>query len=166
MSGLFLIAVVGLWIWLAFKLSRFIGIRIAGGRWVVPLSALLFLVLLPMPVIDEIIGGFQFRALCKRYAVQTIDEQNVRGARVVSVGGRDGWDAPDTVIPVRIQPWIYQDATTQKVLISYHTLHAEGGVLIRTLGISETRSPLLFSRSCAPPNERAFIKAFNVVITN
>ena len=125
-----------------------------------------FPILLLVPVADELIGKQQFETLCKRYAVQVVDAPSAMNAHVISVGGSSERNAEGTAIPVRVQPWIYKDTTTGKVVVSYHTLHAEGGWLIRTLGISSTNSPLLFSRSCAPLDERSFIKTFNITIVN
>lgn len=166
MSGILLIAVAIAWLTAVLAVTRWVIRRVdsLAMKWVSFLA--LFPVLLLLPVADEVIGKQQFDCLCEKYAVQVIDEQNALNSRVESVGGRDDWYAVGTVIRIRIQPWIYQDIMTRKILVSYHTLHAEGGWLIRSLGISETTSPLLFNRSCAPPDERAFLEKFNINISN
>jgi hypothetical protein len=163
MTGLFLLSAAAVWLVLAAAMAYAFTSRLKNMllRSVAALAS--FGVLLPLPLVDELIGKQQFESLCKKYA---IDEEHAPNARVVSVGGHSDWYAADTAVRIRIQPWIYQDTTTQKVVVSYHTLHAKGGWLIRALGISETRSSLLFSLSCAPSNERAFIKTFNITVTN
>ena len=167
MTGILLLGVVAIWLVVVLLIARWVARRLFSSPGFKLFS---FVVLVPMlllmPLADELIGAFQFDALCKKYTVQVVDEQHVLNARVLSVGGKGDWYAANTAVRIRIQPWTYLDTSTQKVVVSYHTLHAEGGWLIRALGISETNSPLLFSRSCAPTDERSFIKKFNVTITN
>jgi hypothetical protein len=131
-----------------------------------PIATLVFLLLLAAPLADELIGKWQFESLCNKYATQAIDEKNAPNAHVMSVGGKNNAYTPQAMVRIRVQPWIYQDIKSGKVVVSYHTLSAEGGWLVRALGISETNSPLLFSRSCAPNNEREFIKRLNMTIEN
>lgn len=166
MTGILLIAVAIAWLIAVLAATRWVVRRVNSPAMKVVSCLGLFPALLVLPVADELVGKQQFDSLCKKYAVQVIDEQHAPNSRVESVGGSGDWYAAGTAVRIRIQPWIYQDTTTQKVVASYHTLHAEGGWLIRALGISETRSPLLFSRSCAPPDERAFLKKFNIDIAN
>ncbi|MFM9917893.1 MAG: hypothetical protein ACKVOX_18995 [Rhizobacter sp.] len=166
MTGILLIAVAIVWLIAVLAATRWVVRRVNSLAMKVVSCLVLFPVLLVLPVADELVGKQQFDSLCTKYAVQVIDEQNAPNSRVKSVGGSGDWYAAGTAVRIRIQPWIYQDITTQNVVASYHTLHAEGGWLIRALGISETRSPLLFSRSCAPPDERSFLKKFNIDIAN
>ena len=166
MTGILLIAVVIGWFFAVLAATRWVTRHFNSQAMKVLSSLVLFPLLLVAPVTDELIGKQQFESLCKKYAVQKIDVQHARNARVESVGGDRDWYAAWTAVRIRIQPWIYQDTKTQRVVASYHTLHAEGGWLIRILGISEANSPLLFSRSCAPLDERAFLKTFNINIAN
>lgn len=166
MTALLLFSVVGLWAWAAYNLSRWIGGRIHFKQWQIPFTMLVFVVLLVAPLVDELVGWWQFKSLCDEYAVQLVDEKAALNAHVVSVGGKLSRYESGTAVRISIQPWIYQDSTSGKVVVSYHTISAEGGWLIHALGISETNSPLLFSRSCAPLNERGFIKRFNITISN
>jgi hypothetical protein len=166
MTALFLFLVVGLWAWVAYKLSRWIGGRIPLKQWQIPFAILAFVVLLVAPLVGELVGWWQFESLCDEYAVQLIDEKAALNAHVVSVGGKLSRYESGTAVRIKIQPWIYQDSTSGKVIVSYHTISAEGGWLIHALSISETNSPLLFSRSCAPVNERGFIKRLNITIIN
>ena len=166
MTGILLFGVAIAWLICVLAMTRWVARRFESMAMKVCCGLVLVPTLLVAPLADELIGKQQFESLCKKYAVQVIDEQHAPNARVESVGGSGDWYAAGTAVRIRIQPWTYQDTTTQKVVASYHTLHAEGGWFIRTLGISETRSPLLFSRSCAPPDERAFLKTFNINIVN
>ena len=168
MTGILLIAIAIAIAWLIAVLAatRWVVLRVNSPTVKAMICLLLFPVLLVFPVADELVGKQQFDSLCAKYAVQVIDEKNAPNSHVKSVGGSGDWYAAGTAVRIRIQPWIYQSITTQRVVASYHTLHAEGGWLIRALGISETGSPILFSRSCAPSDERAFLKKFNIDIAN
>lgn len=166
MTALLLFLVVGLWVWLVYKFSRWIGGRIPLKQWQIPFTILIFVMLLVAPLADELVGWWQFKSLCDKYAVQLVDEKGALNAHVVSVGGKFGRYESGVAVRIRVQPWIYQDSTSGKVVVSYHTVSAEGGWLIHALGISETNSPLLFSRSCAPVNERGFIERLNITILN
>ena len=156
MSGIFLIAIVGLWVWLVFKFSRFIGKQVAGNRWGSLVTVLLFLVLLPLPVVDEIIGGFQFRALCAKNAsafrVGVRDPQG-RTTKVTVDPANQYLDS--VAIPIRYSQDVYSDATTQERVVAVDQYVAEGGLLIRALGISENNSPLTIGRpACSPEQAR------------
>ncbi|MCQ8129931.1 hypothetical protein, partial [Methylomonas rivi] len=114
----------------------------------------------------EIIGRIQFKALCETYAVQYIDEKNAMNKKVFSVPRGKNIYAEGTAVCIQIYPEVYKDVETGKTLVSSHTLIATGGWLIRTLGISETNSPLLFNRACYPPNQDNFKKKFNIIVIN
>ena len=47
-------------------------------------------------------------------------------------------------------PFIYRDASTKEPVLTFDLFNINGGILIRTLGISETNSPLTFVGHCAP----------------
>lgn len=166
MSGLLLLFVAACWLVVAAMITRRATRRFKSLAAKIAIGTLIFPLLLMAPVADEIVGARQFDALCKQYAVQVIDEEHALNRRVLSVGRAGERFVEGTAVRIRIQPWIYKDAETDKLLVSYHTLHATGGWLIRTLGISETNSPLLFRRGCGPPDQDAFKKKFNITVIN
>jgi hypothetical protein len=166
MSGIFLILVVMGWLVAVVALTWWVAARFKSLALQVISSLVLFPGLLALPLIDEIIGKRQFDALCERYAVQYIDEAHAMNRRVVyERRGADQY-AEGTAIEIRIDPIVFRDAETNRVLVSYRTLHAKGGWLIRTLGISETNSPLLVPRGCAPKDQDAFKTKFNITVIN
>jgi hypothetical protein len=152
MTGLISLAIVGLWVWLAFKLSRFISGRVAQGRWAKPLTALLFLVLLPMPVIDEIIGGFQFRALCDKNAklVFNVDPASLKGKTVHAFADPLDKQVGGTLVRITYTRSIYRDTEGGKELMSFTAYRAKGGWLIRALSFDDNMMPLTFKSSCNP----------------
>ena len=66
MTGIFLILVVGLWLWACIAMTRGLLRRWKGRVWAMPAACVAFTALLVAPVSDEIVGGFQFRALCEK----------------------------------------------------------------------------------------------------
>lgn len=166
MTGLLLIGVAIIWVWFSWFISRWAVRSIKSRGLKTLIGVAIFAVLLIAPLGDEIVGKHQFEALCRQYAVQEIDEEHAVNSRVISMPREKQQFAKGIAINVRIDPWEYRDESTNKVVVRYHTLHAEGGWLIRMLGISETNAPLLFSSYCGPASARAFIKKFNVTIIN
>jgi hypothetical protein len=166
MTGLLLIAVVIAWVSVIFMVARRIARRMNSSRLGILAGVSLFVILLVAPVADELVGDLQFASLCSKYATQFIDEQNAMNRHVLYQ--RRGVDefADGTAVSVRIDPTVYIDTETKKVVVSYHTLHAEGGWFIRALGISATGAPLLFNGNCAPKDQDAFKKKYNISVVN
>lgn len=149
MTGLLLIFVAVIWLVIALFLIAFIASKIPGRALSLVISIPLFIVLLPMPLMDEIIGGRQFEQLCKENSTIQVDELKAAGKKVYlaelpSIQINDKW------VPISLQPWRFLDVTTSETVVSYNTLKATGGIFIRTLGISEGRVPLTFKSFCEP----------------
>ncbi len=166
MTGLFLIAVAIAWLATVVVLTRWVTRRFRSTASKFVSGLVVFPVLLVAPLTDELIGKRQFESLCKKYAVVVIDEQHAMNRHVVFVLPQKDQFAEGTAVQIRIDPNVYRDAETNQVLVSYYTLHAKGGWLIRTLGISETNAPLLFRSGCAPVRQDAFKKKFNIIVIN
>lgn len=166
MTGIFLIAIAIGWLAVVIAVTRWTSQRFKSWFMKGVCVVVVFPLLLVAPLADELIGKQQFESLCGRYAVQVIDEPHALNRRVVYVPRGADQYAEGTAVRIRIDPWIYRDAETNQVLVSYHTLHAEGGWLIRSLGISESNSPLSFGSGCGPADEREFIKKLNIAIIN
>jgi hypothetical protein len=166
MTGIFLLIVVGLWLWACVAMTRALMRRWKGRAWGVPAACAMFVALLVAPVADEIVGKFQFDALCSDYAVQTIDLKNAPNRQVIFRPRANDTYANGTAIQIRINPHFYEDSVTGKVLVRYHSVHARGGWLVRALGVSETSAPLIFRSACAPADEDGFKKNFNITVIN
>lgn len=146
MAGLLFLMVVGLWVWAAVVLARWMSRRFLSQRpWRRYASIGLFMLILPLPVVDEIIGGFQFRALCEEGAKLKIDEKRILGKDVkLVVTPKDSPELiPHTAIPIFHYHYSYRDVYTDEEYAQYETYTAKGGVFIRALGISNNNSPLI-----------------------
>lgn len=152
MTGLLLLLVAGLWLVVVVFVSRWVG-SLAKAPWRrAVVGGLAFALLLPLPLLDEIVGGYQFRSLCRANASEYrlgVPDPEGRTAKVVVdpsnryISGKN--------LRIRHSRVTYLDAKTGEEILSFDRYVAEGGVLIRTLGISESNSPLTVGRpSCSP----------------
>lgn len=159
MTGILFLGVVILWIGIAIALARAMTRNVTPGVKRTVAGVLVFALLLPLPVADEIVGGFQLRTLCREGAVARYDEERLRG-RTVRMRLEPNPGAPSVLqtptrrvpalIPIEEQTEEWIDVSTGEVLLSQKAYSARGGLLIRTLGISNSDSPLTIDpRWCA-----------------
>lgn len=155
MSGLLLLLVATVWfvisVLLVIRATRWIkaaGFRVLAGMVVFP-------VVLLLPLIDEMIAQPQFEALCRENAVLVIDAQAVRGRSVKLTFEPSNARLTRMAVPVTYSRVVFRDATTGEAYGSFNRYDANGGWLIRALGISEGDSPLWMRRSYCSPGEGA-----------
>jgi hypothetical protein len=153
MIGLLFLGLVGIWIWVAVTLSRWIGARVPGERWRKPAATASFVALLVLPVADEIIGGFQFRALCDNEAklVFNVDLASLKGKTVRSVANPSNKPVDGSFIRINRSHYRYYDADDGKELLSYTEFYARGGLLARALSGQSGITPLTFGFSTCSP---------------
>ena len=162
MSGLLFLAVVALWIYILKWLVNKIGIRLPDRPWRLFAKLIIFVLLLPLPLIDEFVGGWQFAQLCKQHDTIQLDREKVRGTTIYFVP-TESVEVKNMWLPVRHQAWPHIDQRTGAIAMQYDSFHATGGWFIRTLSISEGNVPLLFSDSCYPKeNPVVLMKSLNV----
>jgi hypothetical protein len=166
MTGILLIVLAAAWLIVVLLITRRATWHFGSRAAKVAISLVLFPALLVAPLADELIGKWQFESLCKQYSTQEIDEHHAMNRRVLFVRRKEDRFIQGTAVRIRIDSHVYKDAETGQVLVSYYTLHAEGGWLIHALGISETNSPLLFRRACGPRDEDTFKKKFDIRVVN
>jgi hypothetical protein len=160
MSGIFLLIVLGLWLVLvvgiAYALTKSIKHELLRYAARIAVVACLF----PLIVIDELITKPQFEKLCAEGTKLKFDPEKIRGRTIfqqksdaahppLSVGLLNGYQINSQ----------YFDASTKEQIILANSYHLKGGLLIRTLGISQTTAPLMMESYCAP-NERPSQKSF------
>ena len=168
MTGFLLLGIVALWFVIAALVIVFVYRRLPNQFLRLAIVAVLFVLLVPLPLIDEIIGGLQFARLCEVAKTINVDEAKVRG-RVVRLKeiphpqlpqytDIPRRNIPNALVPIREDSWEYLDWQSGEVLFGYKTYAATGGWLIRALGISEGNAPLTFRSHCGPQNERAIFR--------
>lgn len=160
MTGIYLLFVAAIWFAVVILLSKIIAQKLPTATWRLPVAVVIFAALLPLPLIDEIVGGRQFEQLCKANSTIQVD-------RVTAVGKTVYLDQqPDVEIKGKwlrfvLKPWRFVDATTGEPVVSYNTLMADGGQFIQVLGISEGGVPLTFKGSCEPGGAVDSLKLFS-----
>lgn len=155
MTGFFLFAVIGVWVWICLRITRLL-FRSYPDRprrkW---LSRSVLALLLLLPVADEIVGGFQFRALCNENAKFRLGVSNPEGrvARIVIDPSNEV--VKNTAITIFHSNVSYFDVSTNEMIVVFDRYVAKGGVFIRLLGISEKNAPITMNSSfCSPTNEQ------------
>lgn len=151
MTGLLLIVLVIGWIAIAFAMAGAFARHVKAGTRRAAAGVIAFAILLALPVVDEIIGGFQLRALCRERAVARYDEDRLR-SKTVRMRLEPNPDVPSVMqtptrrvgalVPIEEQTEEWVDVATGEVLLSQKAYTARGGLLIRMLGISNDDSPL------------------------
>ncbi|MFS2113594.1 hypothetical protein [Herbaspirillum frisingense] len=132
MIGLLFLIVFFVWLASAFyfgrAIPRWLGLKRAWSYLFVPLAFL-------APIVDELIGRWQFKRLCEKEAVVWLspDWESVRAVRNVSPDSSE--PVRGTVIPISIQQAIYVDADTGQPFMNYNAVHTNGGLLLGTLGL-------------------------------
>lgn len=177
MSGIFFIAVVIGWLCAASWLTSWVTRRIkrSGVRFLT--GFLMFIGLMVLPVIDEIIGGIQFRKLCEENTAMHVDERLARNAVVTaklvpSEYSSKYLQVPTRYIsaPIKIRESSYEFYVPEisQPIIAYKTYSAKGGWFIHLFGISEGNSPLIIGNSYCGPQEKihSVFERLNVTTTN
>lgn len=167
MSGLILLVVLSLWVTVVTALTGFFtqAMRVGLFRFVAQL--LLFVVIFIAPVADEIIGGFQFRALCEVETVMRYDKEKLSNKKVMSQLLNEV-HVDNIFTPVISQTWNYINIENQEILLSYKTLDSKGGWLSRLLGFQSLSSPFTFDGHCGPSWARVdeVFHRLHVTVTN
>jgi len=117
-------------------------------------QALVFLVLLPLPLIDELLARPQFEALC-RAQTALVRHPALTAGRGVYRLELPQETVPGLLLPVRMQRWLYLDDETDLPLVSFNTLQAGPGKLARLAG--QHAGPLTFDGGCGPVGQRTLL---------
>ena len=152
MSGIALLSALALWLFVAHRITLFATRRVESNKRVWAYAGVVALVL-PLPVADEIVAGIQLESKCREGAVMTIDAQKIKGRRVKVASEPLNAPVPGVAVPVTYSKLVMRDAETGEVLGSRGRYVVKGGLLIRTLGISESDSPLFARSFCAPAGD-------------
>lgn len=119
-----------------------------------------------VPIIDEVIGGFQFRCLCEAEALLVFDEIPGKGKKVVYQPVRDV-KINKYYVPILERNWSYADFDTGRLIISWKSFEAQGGWLSRKLNLLGASQPLIFNGKCAPKGAFGIdFRGLNISVVN
>ena len=165
MTGILLIGVFAAWLWVSVAVARWAYRKVRSPRIRLLAGFVAGTLTLVFPVLDEVVGAWQFHRICQQHAGQFIDEANAKDRSVTFEGATTNVDT-GTLVEIRMNTKTYRDVETKRVLARHHVVKAKGGLLIRTLGISETTAPLVFPTYCAPRNQDEWRRRLNVTVVN
>jgi hypothetical protein len=164
MGGLFLLGVIGIWAGIVILMARGLARLFELGMVRNIVVTMASIVLLALPVADELISAPQFHKLCEEGTKLKFDSEKIRGRTIflqenpqpeITVGLLNGYYIP----------WIYLDVSTKEILITSVSYYIQGGLFIRALGISETGAPLTIRGYCGPsehPDQKNFLNRFDL----
>lgn len=160
MTGLLFLIVAAAWLWVVIWVAKKMGALLPEGRGSKAAQILFGALLLPLPLIDEVVGGVQFAELCKKNIVH-MNAESLRG-RTVYLDYASQTPVKGTWVRVWAYPQRFVDATSGEVVLSYDHLRAEGGALFP--GFDSGHDPLLFKGECKPPGvfEKTFLSELGV----
>jgi hypothetical protein len=106
------------------------------------------MVLLASPFVDEVIGKYQFEALCKANGIESADVSKARGKRVkLEVGTSHPLNG--AIMPGTVEDWFYKNADSNEIVIQHMSYFAFGGWLMRYTPVSMgSHHPMLFPGGC------------------
>lgn len=154
MTGLLVLIVAAAWLWAVIWLAKKAGALLPKRTGTMAVQLLIGALLLPLPLIDEVVGGVQFRRLCEKNVVHT-SADSLRG-RTVYLDYQSQTPVKGTWVRVWAHPQRFIDSNSGEVVLSYDFLRAEGGALFP--GFDSGHDPLLFKGECKLP--RVFEKTF------
>lgn len=150
MDGLIALGLLLLWAVLVEKLAVKVASKFKDKITRRVVGVLVFVLVLPLPVADELYARHQIDALCREGGVLKMDEQKIKGRSVKVSFEPSNADVPGIAIPVRYSKTVLRDVETDEVLGSDTSFITGPGILIRTIGTAEMRSPMFGSEGCWP----------------
>jgi len=160
MSGIILLLVLVIWIFVTMKVTGFFVSKMHFGVTKVLMSIVLFVRMCIAPVADDIAGGFQFRALCTPENMLVYDESKVRNKRVIT--NQSTVKTINKIIPIRELTREWLDPVDGKVLITHKMYHAKGGWLSRSIGFPQGSPPYTFDGSCSSKEYYELFEKLNI----
>ncbi len=148
MIGLLFLAVLGFFVWACVLLTKLVLRKIPSRNWRRVIGPIVFVALLVLPIVDEIIGGFQLRALCQKNAMLKVDAEKIKGKKVRVSTDPANKEVDGTSVRILYSRSSYRDVDTNEELASSGRYVATGGWLIRTLSTDNYIVPLTFSSTC------------------
>ena len=150
MIGLIALAILIVYIVGLVVLSRFVtkSLPIPAG-WKTLLRALIVVAAFPLSVADEIIGKYQFQALCKAHGIDSADLSKARRKQVKIHDIYTDWrPIASTILPMEKVETLMKDSETDEILARYENYRSDGGWLMRNTGLSMgNRGPIIFDGS-------------------
>lgn len=168
MSGLLLLLAIFIYLATVSKLTTTLGNVFPYVEWRGTAKVLIFVGLLATPILDEVIGMWQFKALCTANGIESADVSKARGKLVkIRVNYAERQPVRGTIMPIDAEDVLFEDADTGEILIQVKNYIARGGWLMRHTPISMgAPQPIFFGGStCDVRIEQAIFKANSITFS-
>lgn len=143
-----LLLVLGLIVWGVFSahVARWVSAQFEGVVLSVAVGLGVFVLMLVIPFVDELIGGWQFKSLCDRNRVVFYPERV--GSGLVYRDDAESYRrrVSGTWVKVWRTPYVLRAKETGDAVLVYQHLVAEGGLLLP--GFDSGNDPTTFSGRC------------------
>jgi hypothetical protein len=132
MGGLILLLAIGIWIYIAVRLSIWLYRRVQTPSLKTLVKWCAFPLILVLPLGDEIVGEIQLRYLCSQGAVLHVDEERARGAELTL-----RYDPSTLSIPRRRVHWTALPITEGSIEL-YASGHAHPVIHFKEYGVGHS----------------------------
>jgi hypothetical protein len=133
MTGIFIFGLIAIWGSIALMFSQWLRGSLPDRWWKSPVCSVLSVLFFLLPIGDEIVGGFQFRALCaKNDAIQT-ESEKIKGKTVRPVVNPSREEIQSHLIKIYYTHVSYRDVESNEELASYSRYEAVAGLLKRAV---------------------------------
>jgi hypothetical protein len=158
MGGLLLLVALVVWFLVVVWGAKALALRLAPEPWRALIALALVVVLLPVPVADEIVARRQFKQLCDANSTVLVDRVTAVGKKVY-LAEVPFVDVEGPWVRVVRRPYRFVDVKSGETVVSWNEFGAVGGIFFRNL--TEGGVPMLFKGSCYPGEIRELRKLFS-----
>lgn len=139
MSGIIILIVLLLWGFVVKKVSYYCVYKMQTGNKKVVVQGVVFLLVFIAPVVDDILGGFQFRAMCSPENLLEYDAEKIAGKTIKTIPTKN-YHVDNILVPIWVTHTRWVDYTTGEILIDHKIMYSKGGWLSRSIGIQRDDS--------------------------
>lgn len=167
MAGLIFFSTLALCLWGCVRLAGALGNLVPNPAWSRKVQVGTLMALLASPFADEVVGKYQFEALCKANGIESVDVSRARGKRAkVHYGERHL--VAGTMVPIQVDDVTFRDADSGGTLFHYKDYHATGGWLMRYTPMNMgDSSPMLFDgNGCGSKRREEIFYANQIFMVN
>lgn len=167
MTGLVMLGLFITWFFISIMLSRWFGRSFQRPIARTAVALVSFVGFLVLPIVDELIGMWQFDVLCSGDATLAIDADAARGKTVRLVINPSNEVLPGQMLVTYHTHMSYRDVVTNQEIGSFSNYVVKGGWLIRALGLFDSNVPLVIGKPwCGPENEGSLPARYGFTLVN
>jgi hypothetical protein len=148
MTGILVFGLIAIWGSIALMFSQWLRGALPNRWWKSPACSLISVLFFLLPIGDEIVGGFQFRAICQKDAYFNMNADKIEGKTVRSVVEPSRKEIRSFPTKIFYSHFSYQDQVTGEELANFTRHEATGGWLAQMLAFSSSAQPFTFHSVC------------------